>query len=199
MIPADEALAMLRDGNRRFVAGIRDRESRVDPGYREGLIAFQRPIAAVLGCADSRVQSEVLFQQCSGHLFVTRVAGAVAGPSAIGSIEFALDTLGVRLVVVLGHSWCGAVTAALDPAVEGPPHLRPILHQIRHALGGATAAEMDLDDAVRATVHATCSTLQRESELLRRGLESGRVRLVGAHYCIETGVAEFFEDAFART
>lgn len=191
MIPPDEALALLREGNLRFRAG--DRDPGTGAGHRSTHVTAPRPVAILLTCADSRVQPEALFQQSSGRLFVTQVAGGVAGSSQIGTIEFGVEVFGVRLIVVLGHSLCGAVAAALDPDRTGSVHLQPVLDRIRAGL--PPEEPLDLDAAIRANTRAACAALERDSELLREAIASGRVRVVRAHYCLETGVVEFFDDA----
>src|SRR5262249_32721427 len=133
MISAREALDRLRDGNRRFVAGAPSQET-LTRAERSQLADGQEPFAIILGCSDSRVPAEIVFDQGLGDLFVIRVAGNIVAPSQIGSIEFAADRFGTRLVVVMGHSRCSAVTAALDqlvkPAAIQSRNLRSIVDRI---------------------------------------------------------------------
>jgi carbonic anhydrase len=138
MIFASQALERLRAGNARFVAGVRDPEALAHEARRSELVSGQEPFAIVLGCSDSRVPAEIIFDQGLGDLFVIRVAGNVVAPSLLGSVEFAADRFGTRLVVVLGHSSCGAVTATADelerPSESRSPNLRSIVDRIRPAV-----------------------------------------------------------------
>lgn len=205
MISALEALEWLRDGNRRFVSGIRSDEGVSIPARREELVAGQDPFAVVLGCSDSRVPPEMVFDQGLGDLFVVRVAGNIAAPSAVGSVEFAAARLGVRLVVVLGHSGCGAVEAALEefqlPEEEQSDDLASILDHLRRpveevletGLGDDPFALMD--QAVRASVSHTADRLRHDSGVLGELIRSDGLVVVGAEYSLETGVVEFFDGA----
>lgn len=191
---ARTAFAELRAGNDRFVTGAPDRRVAADLEHCRTLVDGQTPLAAVLGCADSRVPVEVVFDQGPGDLFVVRVAGNVAAPTQLGSLEYAVTVLGVRLVVVLGHSGCGAVTAALDVLAGAPslsPHLETIVTRIRPSLPDPAAAAADraaaLDAAVRANVAATAATVRGESDLLRPLAASGELLVAGAVYDLATG------------
>ncbi len=200
MIPAAEALARLREGNRRFVAG--GGGPALSDARRVALAESQQPFAVVLGCSDSRVPAELIFGQGFGDLFVIRVAGNIAAPSQIGSVEFAADRFKTRLVVVLGHSPCGAVTATVEelrrPAAEQSPGLREIVDLIRPAVepllarrGKAADAEL-IADAVRANVRATAGML-RASPLLAPLVAREGLAVVGAEYDLRTGVVAFFD------
>ncbi len=203
MVLAAEALRRLREGNRRFVSGARKGASLADQARRRELVAGQAPFAVILGCADSRVPAEIVFDQGLGDLFVVRVAGNVAAPSQIGSIEFAAEQLGARLVVVLGHSRCGAVAATLEavrrPATTASSHLRAILDRIRPAVealpgvAGGAAGDAVLEQAVRANVLRTVACLHEDSGTLARLVRTDGLVIVGAEYAIETGSVEFFE------
>ncbi len=194
MIPANEALARLREGNRRFVA------SHQGPPARPG--TSQEPFAIVLGCSDARVPAELVFGQGFGDLFVIRVAGNIVAPSQVGSVEFAAELFGIRLAVVLGHTQCGAVTATLQ-ALRGPrgarsPNLRSIVDRIRPSVEPLLRAGDQHDDdliaaAVRANVRASVDHLRHGSKLLERRIEEEGLLVVGAEYCLETGAVEFFE------
>jgi len=195
---AATAFAELRAGNARFVAGAPDRRVAADLEHCRTLVDGQTPLAAVLGCADSRVPVEVVFDQGPGDLFVVRVAGNVAAPTQLGSLEYAVTVLGVRLVVVLGHSGCGAVTAALDVLAGAPslsPHLETIVARIRPSLPEPAAAAADhaaaLDAAVRANVAATAATVRHESDLLRPLAASGELLVAGAVYDLATGEVDW--------
>ena len=202
---AREALERLREGNRRFVAGTA--APRAGPAQRLALVAGQEPCAIVLGCSDSRVPSELVFDQGFGDLFVIRVAGNVVAPSQVGSVEYAAARFGTRLVVVMGHSQCGAVLATLD-ALTGPPtpHSRDLLsivNRIRPAIeplleGGTVRRDQYaalVARAVRANVRAAAEHLRRGSELLEGLIASDGLRVVGAEYSLETGVVDFFDGA----
>src|SRR5260221_3196407 len=134
---ARAALDRLREGNRRFASDMRSAESLSSLTRRAELVSGQQPFAIVLGCSDSRVPAEIVFDQGLGDLFVIRVAGNIVAPSQIGSVEFAADRFGTRLVVVLGHSMCGAIQATLDelgrPSTDQSPNLRAIVDRIRPA------------------------------------------------------------------
>ena len=200
MISADEALQRLRDGNRRFLNGERGSVEAIGQARRAELMGGQTPFAVIVACADSRVPVEFLFDQGLGDLFVIRVAGNIVAPSQIGSIEYAAANLGTRLVVVLGHSNCGAIEAALQNLGKieaiGSPNLRAIVDRIRPALEPLleTDGEVALDDAVVANVRYSVERLRDDSELLTDMLGSGDVMVVGATYSIETGEVRFFDD-----
>lgn len=202
MIPAIEALQRLQEGNRRFVDGIRDRSL---PGQtqRHELIDGQTPFAIVLGCSDSRVPAELIFDQGLGDLFVIRVAGNVVAPSQVGSIEFAAERFGTRLVVVLGHSQCGAVQATLEqlekPQESRSPNLRSIVNRIRPAvetlLETRSACEHEdlLEHAVRANIRTSAQHLRYGSQVLEQLIQEDELLVVGAEYSLETGVVDFFD------
>ncbi|MCB1151641.1 carbonic anhydrase [bacterium] len=197
---AADALAELRAGNQRFVTDAVDRKVAADLEHCRTLVTGQTPLAAVLGCADSRVPVEVVFDQGPGDLFVVRVAGNVAAPTQIGSLEYAVQVLGVRLVVVLGHSDCGAVTAALDVLGGAPslsPHLETIVTRIRPSLPDAATAAADHDAALRTAVHAnvkaTVATVVSESDVLRPLVDAGQVLVAGAHYDLTTGRVDWLD------
>ncbi len=174
MIPATEALHRLQAGNRRFVAGER-RDDALGPDRRNEVVGDQRPLAIVLGCSDSRVPAEIVFDQGLGDLFVIRVAGNVVAPSQIGSVEFAAEWFGTRLVVVLGHSRCGAVIATLESLSRGERHpsrnLRSIVDRVRPAVQPLLDSNVGNPDtlvqrAVRANVRASANQLRHGSEVL---------------------------------
>ena len=203
MIPAREALDRLRDGNARFVGDARRRSVRPMESRREAVAAGQEPFAVILGCSDSRVPAEIVFDQGLGDLFVIRVAGNIVAPSLVGSVEFAAETFATRLVVVLGHSSCGAVQATVEalerPAAGGSPNLRSIVDRIRPAVEPLFETELRHDRdalvrrAVRANVRASADHLRHGSELLERLIERDGLLVVGAEYSLETGVVEFFD------
>ncbi|WP_295444012.1 carbonic anhydrase [uncultured Thiodictyon sp.] len=202
MISALEALARLREGNQRFVAGTQRREPLLSHARRAQLAQGQAPFAIVLGCSDSRVPAELVFDQGFGDLFVIRVAGNVVSPSQVGSVEFAAERYGTRLVVVLGHSQCGAVLATLEelqrPTASQSRNLRSIVDRIRPSVEGLLRTELrhDMDvlvrHAVRANVGVSVSHLRHGSELLEELSEHQGLVVVGAEYSLDTGVVEFF-------
>lgn len=191
MIPATEALQKLVDGNLRFVAGERHCEPWEVQAHREALLEGQKPFAAILGCSDSRVPTEVIFDQGLGALFVVRIAGNIAAASQIGSIEYAVEQLGVQLVVVMGHTSCGAVAAAIAHVKAGTeiksPNLRSVVDEIRHVVADTSPA-----DAVRANVCHSVQVLQSNSEPLAAQMAQGKLQIVGAEYCLESGAVSFF-------
>jgi carbonic anhydrase len=209
-VTADQALARLREGNLRFQKDPRAENWTFDGPHPSTLTAGQRPFAAVLGCADSRVPVEVVFGQGPGQLFVVRVAGNVASPSQLGSLEFAVDVLDVRLVVVLGHTNCGLVSAALAPPTAPlPRHLAMLARRVAGVLGeggneshageaGGAAASADSADArlrraISANVRATCREILEGSEVIAARAASGDVMVTGAVYELESGMVTWLE------
>jgi carbonic anhydrase len=198
MITATEALTRLRDGNRRFV----EAEAIGNQGHRASLAAGQEPFAIVLGCSDSRVPAELVFDLGFGDLFVIRVAGNIVAPSQVGSVEFAAARFGTPLVVVMGHTQCGAITATLEElagkATESR-NLRSIVDRVRPAVESVMAVRGDLDvatltrEAVRANVRASADHLRHGSEILERLIRDGGLLVVGAEYSLETGTVDFFD------
>jgi carbonic anhydrase len=203
MIPAREALARLREGNARFVAGLRSTHRLASHARRAELAAGQEPFAIVLGCSDSRVPAELVFECGLGDLFVIRVAGNIVAPSQIGSVEFAAERYGTRLVVVLGHSQCGAVLATLEelqrPTANQSRHLRSIVDRVRPSVEALLSTESGRDvqslvrDAVRANVRVAASQLRHGSEILEQLIQRDGLMVVGAEYSLEKGVVDFFE------
>jgi carbonic anhydrase len=196
MIPAQEALARLREGNRRFV------QNGVAAAGRPG--AGQQPFAIILGCSDSRVPAELIFGQGFGDLFVIRVAGNIVAPSQVGSVEFAAEVFETRLAVVVGHTQCGAVAATLEelrqPQGHESPNLRAIVDRIRPAIEPLLATPVANDPvalaaaAIRANIRASVDHLRHGSALLERRIERDGLSIVGAEYCVEAGTVEFFGD-----
>jgi len=200
VIPAADALARLREGNRRFA-----NDTPAHSTYRSRRLETapnQEPFAVILGCSDSRVPAEIVFDQGLGDLFVIRVAGNIVAPSQVGSVEFAAARTGARLVVVLGHSKCGAILATLEEIArpsEQSRNLRSIVERIQPAIAPILATQISPTDdtlirrAVRANVAASASHLRRGSEILERLIQTDGLVIVGAEYCLETGVVEFFD------
>lgn len=204
MLTAVEALARLREGNRRFVANQRAVPTRSNAVRRAALVAGQEPFAIILGCSDSRVPAELVFDQGFGDLFVIRVAGNIVAPSQVGSVEFAASRFGTRLVVVMGHSQCGAVIATLEEllgrATTQSRNLRSIVDRVRPAVETLLSKREveDLDtvirDAVRANVRQSVDHLRHGSQLLEELAATAGLVVVGAEYSLDTGVVTFFED-----
>ena len=202
MISASQALARLREGNRRFAAG-RSEQPSLSPGRRRELLAGQQPFAVIFGCSDSRVPAELVFDQGLGDLFVIRVAGNVVAPSLVGSVEFAAEKFGTRLVVVLGHSDCGAVKATLETLAQPPEkrshNLDSIINRIRPSV--ETLFETDLRHdpdtlmyhAVHANIRASANQLRHASPLLEDLVQNDGLLITGAEYNLETGIVDFFE------
>jgi carbonic anhydrase len=203
MLTATEALARLREGNRRFVANQSSSDS-LDQARRAALAAGQEPFAIILGCSDSRVPAELVFDQGFGDLFVIRVAGNIVAPSQVGSVEFAASRFGTRLVVVLGHSGCGAITATLEVitgvATNQSRNLRSIVNRVRPSVETLLARRYDQDqdalirDAVQANVRASVNHLRHGSELLEELRMNDGLVVVGAEYSLDTGIVTFFDD-----
>ena len=203
MIKAQEALERLRAGNRRFASETQSTTDHSCPIRRREVVAGQEPIAVILGCSDSRVPAEIVFDQGLGDLFVIRVAGNIAASSQIGSVELAAENFGTRLVVVLGHSGCGAVLAtleALEAHVASPsPHLRAVIDHIRPSLEPLMEREIrnnreDLvEHAIRANIRATADHLRQGSEILDRLIREDGLLIVCAEYSLETGEVEFLD------
>jgi carbonic anhydrase len=202
-VSAFEAFQRLREGNARFVSGQGTRDLSLEHMRCKELLADQAPFAIVLGCSDSRVPAEIVFDQGLGDLFVIRVAGNIVAPSQVGSIEFAAERFGVRLVVVLGHSQCGAVQAALEelkrPSENRSPNLGFI---VRSILPGAEAAvaqagsqghEALMDCAVRENIRASAEHLRHGSDVLEQRIRDNGLLVVGAEYSLKTGVVDFFD------
>jgi carbonic anhydrase len=202
MIPALEALERLREGNRRFVAEQREDEGSGRSRRRE-VAAAQEPFAIILGCSDSRVPAEIVFDQGLGDLFVIRVAGNIVAPSQIGSVEFAAERYHVRLVVVLGHSQCGAILATLEelarPTAARSRNLRSIVSRIRPAVSKLVAAKPPLGhdalvhQAVRANIRVSTNHLRHGSPVLEQSIRENGLWVVGAEYSLETGEVDFFD------
>lgn len=203
MIPATEALQRLVEGNRRFVAEARGDDTLRSQAHRADLAAAQEPFAIILGCSDSRVPAEIVFHQGLGDLFVIRVAGNIVAPSQIGSVEFAAERFHTRLVVVLGHSRCGAILATLEeldrPTDKQSRHLHAIVDRVRPSVEPLLAAGLKHDHdslvhhAVRANVRASANQLRHGSEILEQMIARDGLLVVGAEYSLETGEVEFFD------
>jgi carbonic anhydrase len=204
MISAAEALARLRDGNRRFISDS-ERQTDASPARRRELATGQEPFAIILGCSDSRVPAEIVFDQGLGDLFVIRVAGNIVASSQVDSVEFAAARFGTRLVVVLGHSQCGAVVATIEELQQPPDlqsrNLRSIVGRVRPSVESLLMTELKNDPAallrhaVRANIRASADHLRHGSEVLERLIANDGLLVVGAEYSLETGAVSFFDGA----
>tara|TARA_R110002096_G_scaffold159011_9_gene324653 strand:+ start:6503 stop:7144 length:642 start_codon:yes stop_codon:yes gene_type:complete len=203
MESAQEALERLKEGNLRFQADVRGLHSHPSQERRSELVSGQTPFAILLGCSDSRVPGELIFDQGLGDLFVIRVAGNIVAPSQIGSVEFAASQFGTPLVVVMGHSMCGAVQATLDqletPQENRSPNLRSIVNRIRPAVETLVEAESGkspeelLEIAIRANIRASVNQLRNGSAILESLIQDNGLMVVGAEYSLETGVVDFLD------
>jgi carbonic anhydrase len=203
MISARDALERLREGNRRFVSDDRAGDALTNAKRRQALAAGQEPFAIVLGCSDSRVPAEIVFDQGLGDLFVIRVAGNIVAPSQIGSVEFAAERSGTRLVIVLGHSRCGAVLATLEQlgcrSEDQSRNLRSIVDRIRPSVEPLLRTELRRDpdalvrEAVRANVRMSADHLRHGSEILEQLIQKDGLQVIGAEYSLDSGIVEFFD------
>ncbi len=203
MVSAHAALKRLQEGNVRFVS--EGRGSDVFPSHarRAEVATGQQPFAIILGCSDSRVPAEIVFDQGLGDLFVIRVAGNIVASSQIGSVEFAAAHLNTRLVVVLGHSQCGVILATLEalrcPTTNQSRNVQAIVNRVRPSVEGLLETDLRNDEcalvkqAVRANIRASVSHLRQGSAVLKRLIQDDGLLIVGAEYSLETGVVEFFD------
>jgi len=203
MIAAHKALALLQEGNERFVAGFRSSSSRPSQRLRDKLVDGQNPFAIILGCSDSRVPAEMVFDQGLGDLFVIRVAGNVVAPSQVASVEFAAEAFETRLVIVMGHSGCGAVSATINELKLQPDqrsqNMRAIVGRIQPSveslleLGGEQDYEQLLARSIRANIRSSANHLRHGSPLLEELIQTSGLIVVGAEYSLETGIVDFFD------
>ncbi|MDA1028107.1 MAG: carbonic anhydrase [Bacteroidetes bacterium] len=203
MISAGEALQLLLEGNERFVAGFRSSSSRPSQRQRDRLVERQNPIAIILGCSDSRVPAEMVFDQGLGDLFVIRVAGNVVAPSQVASVEFAADRFQTRLVVVMGHSSCGAVLATIEelqlPVSSRSPNLHAIVGRIQPSVESLMDTDLKnnadklLEMAIRANIRSSANHLRHGSPILEDLIQTNGLLVVGAEYSLETGKVDFFD------
>ena len=204
MIQAHQALALLREGNKRFVNEASQRDTFSSGIRRVALTLGQAPFAAILGCSDSRVPVEIVFDQGLGDLFVIRVAGNIVAPSQIGSVEFAAEQFGTRLVVVLGHSQCGAIQTTVEqlrrPVENQSRNLHSIVDLVRPAVEDVLRSGIGHDDetlvneAVRANIRASVRRLRHGSDIIENLIQNSGLVVIGAEYSLETGIVEFFDD-----
>lgn len=189
-------LKELQEGNQRFVRGSLDHE-RQDPKTREQLAIGQKPKAIVLSCSDSRVPPETVFDQGLGDLFVVRIAGHALNPEAVASIEYAIEHLGARFLVVLGHDSCGAVKAAIaGPSDKHSRDLNQLVSEIRRNIAGYTNPDPNdkvFHEAVSANVRSTARELVQRSSVVQHAVEKQGLRIGQAVYSLETGKVEFID------
>jgi carbonic anhydrase len=203
IVSALAALDRLRDGNRRFISNYRSSNGGSSQDRRRAVADAQEPFAIVLGCSDSRVPAEIVFDQGLGDLFVIRVAGNIVAPSQVGSVEFAAERYGTRLVVVLGHSNCGAILATIEelgrPSGDQSRNLRSIVDRVRPSVETLMATDLRnrpealVREAVRANIRMSAHHLRHGSEILEQLIQTKGLLVVGAEYSLETGLVEFFD------
>ena len=208
MISASEALQRLREGNARFASGEPILYNAESQTHRSNLVDRQEPIGVILGCSDARVPVEIIFDQGIGDLFVIRVAGNIVAPPQMASIEFAAQRLGTPLVVVLGHTGCGAVTATVEevlkPTTRQSQYWGSIVDRIRPSVEVLLASESTNDPdalaklAIRANIGESVRNLKHESNILEQLIRGNALHVVGAEYSLETGVVDFFENLPAQ-
>lgn len=201
IVSARDALARLREGNQRYIQNVRSVDSLLSHSRRD--ISVQAPFAIVLGCSDSRAPAEIVFDQGLGDLFVIRVAGNIVAPSQVGSVEFAAERFGTQLVVVMGHTQCGAIDATIEAvtADQGPPsrNLQSIVNRVRPAIEGLVVTDLARDpvrlrrEAMRANVRASVNQLRHGSVVLERLAHEGGFAVVGAELDLTTGEVHFLD------
>ena len=201
-IPAAEALERLKAGNDRYVKNVRSVDSMLSHSRRDDQ-APQHPVAIVLGCSDSRAPAEIVFDQGLGDLFVIRVAGNIVAPSQVGSVEFAAERFGTRLVVVMGHTQCGAIHATIE-AITGEQgtasrNLMSIVNRVRPGIESLMATDLVRDsvrlhrEAMRANVRASVNHLRHGSEVIERLADEEGLLVVGSELDLATGEVTFFD------
>ncbi|MGB5717701.1 MAG: carbonic anhydrase [Gammaproteobacteria bacterium] len=203
MITASDALERLKDGNQRFVSGVRSIDTIEKQSQSAKFVDGQEPFAIILGCSDSRVPAEIIFDQGLGDLFVIRVAGNIVAPSQVGSVEFAAERFGTPLVVVLGHSMCGAVMATIDelerPSDEKSSNVLSIVNRIRPTVEPLFETELRndpdklLESSIHANILAATNNLMHGSQMLEQLVQQGKLRIIGAEYSLKTGEVKFIE------
>lgn len=204
MITGEQAIERLIEGNQRFVTGVRSVDTMVKQIHRADVTEGQAPFAIILGCSDSRVPAEIVFDQGLGDLFVIRVAGNIVAPSQVGSVEFAVEQFGTPLVVVLGHSMCGAVMATLDDMEKTSDpkssNVLSIVNRIRPTIEILRLTELRdkpdqlLKTAIRANILASTNHLRHGSQMLEQLVQDDSLTIIGAEYSLETGRVEFITD-----
>jgi len=202
MTSSSEAMKRLKEGNHRFASGKIQSRTEINHVQRAELANEQKPFAVILGCSDSRVPGEMVFDQGLGDLFVIRIAGNIVAPSQIGSIEFAVKKFKTPLVVVLGHSNCGAVLTTIEelqnPSDKKSPHLHAIVDRIRPSVEMITKAHPSrkqddfLDQAIRSNIDFSVNHLKEESKILEQSIREDGLLIIGAEYSLKSGKVDFF-------
>lgn len=198
LISPDEALALLREGNQRFLRGEPIGHAQSRPEHLAQLAQAQRPFCVLVGCSDSRVSPELLFGRSLGDLFIVRNAGNVVDLAAMGSIEYGVAVLGAPLVLVLGHERCGAVQAAVDVVEHDASFPGSIGQMIEPIIPAVLRARREgdhdlLDRAVRANIQRVVERLRTTEQMLMEPLREGSLKIVGARYDLDDGNVEFLE------
>src|SRR5215475_5868661 len=220
MISPAEAISRLKEGNSRFISGNVEhpyetsderayiaKNSYENPGAmslgmtseqaakrRTELTKSQHPFAIILSCSDSRVPPEIIFDEGLGDLFIVRVAGNVLNDEGLGSIEFAVDALAARLILVLGHQSCGAVDAAMKTVAakgKAPGHIQSLVTAIKPVVNSTPNG--DLDTMIKANVKHVVDTLRSSTPILKARVDSGDVQVIGAYYTLDTGAVSFLD------
>jgi carbonic anhydrase len=189
-----EAISKLKEGNGRYTSGNPQHPGQTTERRTE-LAKTQHPFAGIVSCSDSRVPPEIIFDQGLGDLFIVRVAGNVINDEGLGSIEYTVDHLGTRLILVLGHQSCGAVKAARETiAAKGkaPGHIESLVRAIKPAVE-ATAKD-DLDATVKANVKNVVQALRSSTPILKAEVDSGKIQVVGGYYSLDTGAVTFLDE-----
>ena len=203
MLSAQDALERLQQGNQRFAHGETNLTKFQTHQQRSEMLDSQEPFAIILGCSDSRVPAEMVFDQGFGDLFVIRVAGNIVAPSQVGSVEFAADSFGCPLVVVLGHTHCGAISSTIEalknPNALSSVNLMSIVNRVRPSVEILMQTERkdDLEKlsmhAVKSNVFASVNQLRHGSAVLENLIAKGKLKVVGAEYSLETGEVSFYD------
>ena len=206
-IPASEILDQLKLGNERFASG--NATHHLTVAKRTELLSGQSPKAVIIGCSDSRVPAEIVFDQGLGDLFVIRVAGNIVAPSQIGSVEFAVEQFDTHLVIILGHSHCGAIKATLDvlrnPETQHSRNMHSIVDRIRPAVMGLGIDDQSLSQeqltelAVRANIFHSVNQLRHGSPTIEQFVQNSGVEIIGAEYSLETGIVTFLRPIRGQT
>ncbi len=194
MISPAEAISKLKEGNGRYTSG-----NLQHPGQtaerRTELAKTQHPFAAIVSCSDSRVPPEIVFDQGLGDLFIVRVAGNVINDEGLGSIEYTVDHLGTRLILVLGHQRCGAVDAAKQTIAskgKAPGHIQSLVTAIKPAVEATT--KDDLETTIKANVKNVVQALRSSTPILKAEVDSGKIQVVGGYYSLDTGAVTFLDE-----
>jgi carbonic anhydrase len=189
-VAADETFSRLKEGNNRHASGNLQHPRQTTERRRE-LAETQHPFAIILSCSDSRVPPEIIFDQGLGDLFVCRLAANVINDESLGSIEYAVEHLGVRLIVVLGHQRCGAVQAARD-TIPAKGHIQSLVMAIKPAVE-ATAKD-DLEATIKANVKHVVNALRSSMPILKPKIDSGGLKVIGGYYSLDTGFVSFLDE-----